>query len=378
MKERVDVREWIEFQWPCLIAFLGGVSRVRELAFTTGAFQRARKIESPEDLLRLLLIWSVAERSVVDTAAIAAEAGLADVSDAALVKRFAKCGDWLGMMLGEVLAERRLLIPPNVRVRLVDATTITRDGKKGTDHRLHLAMQLGPNRIDEVEFTNAKQGETLSRFTVRPGEIFVADAAYAIREDLARLARAGAYFTVRFAWSNVPLETRDGAPFDLLTALRSLPEGEPGEFAVQFRSPDQAVTEARLIAIRKSEPAAALARERVLRERSKRGRNVDVRTLEFAGYTFVLSNVPAEISPASVLGIYGFRWQVEMKFKTLKSLLDLGEVPARTDQGLRVYVLAKLLVAVLIESLIDAADSFSPWGYPIAAGERLAHDPAAA
>jgi hypothetical protein len=42
MKERVDVREWVEFQWPYLIAFLGGAGRVQTVAEQTGAFTRAK------------------------------------------------------------------------------------------------------------------------------------------------------------------------------------------------------------------------------------------------------------------------------------------------------------------------------------------------
>jgi hypothetical protein len=47
MMERVGVREWVEFQWPYLMAFLGGAARVKALAEETGAFTRARKIEKP-------------------------------------------------------------------------------------------------------------------------------------------------------------------------------------------------------------------------------------------------------------------------------------------------------------------------------------------
>jgi hypothetical protein len=87
------------------MAFLGGSARVRALAEQTGAFVRARKIENPEVLLRLVLMWAVAERSLMDTAAIAAEAGLADVSDVALVKRFAKAADWLAALVSELLVD---------------------------------------------------------------------------------------------------------------------------------------------------------------------------------------------------------------------------------------------------------------------------------
>src|SRR5688500_7992606 len=156
MKERVDVREWIEFQWPYLMSFLGGVARVNALAQETEAFTRARKIESPEVLLRLILMWAVAERSLMDTAALAAEAGLADVSDVALVKRFSKAGDWIAALLSELLLSHRETFPYGIRLRLLDATSITRAGKSGSDHRVHLGLDLQSNRIDSIELTNEK------------------------------------------------------------------------------------------------------------------------------------------------------------------------------------------------------------------------------
>jgi IS4 transposase len=373
MTERVDVGEWLEFQWPVLMAFLGGGERVNALAEKTGAFTRARKIGSPEVLLRLILMWAVAERSLMDTAAMAAEAGLADVSDVALVKRFAKAGDWLAALASELLVDAQPLLPENVRVRVLDATGITRGGKRGTDRRLHLGLDLGSNRIDSIELTNVKGSESLERFSVRAGEILVGDRAYGNRAGMTYVARQGAFFVVRFAWPAVPLESTDGQSFTLLDALRSLPEAGVGEFAVRFAGPDGNRVDARLVAIRKSEPAAARARQKALRERTKQGQAaVNVRTLELASYLFVLTNLPPDISAESVLQLYRLRWQIEMKFKTLKSLLHLDNVPARNDESLRVYVLAKLLVALLIDSLLDEADSFSPWGYPITFRQQLA------
>lgn len=375
MTERVDVREWVEFQWPYLMTFLGGVTRVNALAEETGAFTRARKIESPEVLLRLILMWAVAERSLMDTAAIAAEAGLADVSDVALLKRFAKAGDWLAALVGKLLVDAQPPLPQGVRVRILDATSITRAGKRGTDRRLHVSVDLGTNRLDSIELTDAKGTESFKRFAVRPGEILIADRGYGNRTGMVHVARQGAFFVGPFAWPVVPLETADGQPFLLLETLRSLPEACAGDFPVRFVGPDGKSSEVRLVAIRKSEPAAAKARQKVLRERTKKGQaSVDVRTLELAGYLFVLTNLPPDISAESILQLYRLRWQIEIKFKTLKSLFHLDAVPARNDESLRVYVLAKLLVALLVDSLLDEADSFSPWGYPITTGQYLAHD----
>lgn len=372
MSERVDVGEWLEFQWPYLMAFLGGRERVTELAYQTGAFYRQRKIGSPEVLLQLLLNWAAGEQSLMDTAALAADAGWADVSDVALLKRFHKCGDWLGALLGEILIDRQSDLPPNLRLRVLDASALARAGNKGTDHRLHLGIDLRSNLTDSIELTSVRGGESLERFSFRPEEVILADAGYAQRAGLAKVARSGAFFVIRFPWSNLPLETEEAETFALLESLRTLPEAEAEEFAVYFRAPDGERIAARVVAIRKSEPAAAAARKKALRQRSKSGEKITVQTLEAAGFIFLLTNLPASISTDSVLQLYRFRWQVEMKFKVLKSVIRLDEIPARTDEGLRVYVTAKLLIALLIESLIDQAESFSPWGYPIAAHQRLA------
>jgi len=377
MKERVDAREWIEFQWPYLMSYLGGAKRVHELAYATEAFARARKITDPEMLLQLLLMWTVGEQSLMSTAALAAEGGLADVSDAALIKRFQKCGDWLGALLGEVLIDTRSQLPPGLRVRVLDATTVLRAGRKTLDHRVHLGIDLASHRIDSVELTSVKGGESFERFEIRAGEVVVADAAYAHRNGLAKIDRAGAFFIVRFPWSNVPLENRDGSRFPLLPMLQTLDEAVPASFPVQLRSSDGTVVSARVVAIRKSEPATAAARRKAIRARSKSGEAMDLRTMEAAGYVFVLTNLPEQISSESVLQIYRFRWQIEMKFKTLKSVVHLDRVPSRTDEGLRVHVLAKLLIALLIDSLLYQAESFSPWGYPLSADQYLADDPSA-
>lgn len=379
MMEQVDVREWVEFQWPYLMAFVGGAARVNALAEETGAFTRARKIDSPEVLLRLILMWAVAERSLMDTAAIAAEAGLADVSDVALVKRFAKAGDWLAALASGLLVDMQPPLPEGVRVRVLDATGITRAGKRETDRRLHLGLDLGSNRIDSIELTDVKGTESLQRFSVRAGEVLIGDRGYGSRAGMSYVARQGAFFVVRFPWPTVPLESIDGQAFSLLGALRSLPEAGVGDFAVRFEGRDGKRIDARLVAIRKSEPAAARARQKALRQRTKKGyASVDIRTLELAGYFFVLTNLPPDVSAESVLQLYRLRWQIEIKFKTLKSLLHLDNVPARNDESLRVYVLAKLLVALLIDSLLDEADSFSPWGYPITLAQQLASDTASA
>ena len=379
MNRRVDEREWIQYQWDYLLALLGGEPRVTALAYETGAFTRRRKIENPADLLRLILTWAVAERSLMETAALAAETGLADVSDVALLGRFARAEEWLGAILSHLLARHD--VPPRLgkQIRLIDATSISCRGSDNTDRRVHLSMDLATGRTTAVTLTDRRGGESLERFSLRPGEIAVADRGYGTRKSLGHAAQAGAHFIIRISWSNVPLERPDGCRFDLIEALRALPEARVGEVVVQFRSPNGQVVPCRFVAVRKSEAAAERARQAILADGRRHGNpKIDVRSLEAAGYVFVLTNLPDEVTPESILQLYRFRWQIEQKFKTLKSVLHLGDPPTRTGELLNVYLMAKLIVALLIEDLVHNAESFSPWGYPLTTDPLVAFDTAPA
>lgn len=43
-------------------------------------------------------------------------------------------------------------------------------------------------------------------------------------------------------------------------------------------------------------------------------------------YMFVITSLPCEISADQILSCYRLRWQVELVFKRLKSLLGLGSI----------------------------------------------------
>lgn len=113
-------------------------------------------------------------------------------------------------------------------------------------------------------------------------------------------------------------------------------------------------------------------------ESKKKGRVVDPRTLESAGFFYVLTNVPQAVLAADqVLEIYRFRWQIEMSFKDLKSVLDLNNIPAKDPALARTWLYGKLLGAFLIDDLTSRYVSFSPWGYKIQrpSGLNLATSP---
>jgi IS4 transposase len=66
-----------------------------------------------------------------------------------------------------------------------------------------------------------------------------------------------------------------------------------------------------------------------------------------------------------VLEYYRFRWQIELLFKQLKSILAMGHLPKYDDQSSRAWLYGKLLVALLTQKLVRLGSAISPWGYDI-------------
>ena len=360
----------MEHEWPYLLSFLPGEKELEETARSCGAIQRVRAVDKASTLLRLALVYGFCGYSLRQTAAWAEAAEVASLSDVALLKRFRKTSDWLGHLLGTKLVERvEPLTAPRGRLRLVDATTVSAPGSSGTDWRIHLDFDLGAMAISEVQVTKVDGGESLLRYEFDPGELAVVDRGYAHRNGLAHVVEAGAHFLVRLNWATVPLRWRGGGTFDLLGAVRSLKDARPGEFNLEIQPSARDGVPAipvRLLALRKSQEATEEAQRKVLAEASKKSKKIQPQTLELAGYVLLLTSATAEdLSAERALETYRFRWQIELAFKRLKSLLFLDHLPAKDPELARTFLYSKLLAAILLEELTRDYLAFSPWGFRI-------------
>src|ERR1019366_8157975 len=74
---------------------------------------------------------------------------------------------------------------------------------------------------------------------------------------------------------------------------------------------------------------------------------------------------PTEASAVQLLELYRLRWQIEMLFKRLKSLLHLDTLPSRQGPTARSWMLTRLLAAALSQKLVQPAGPLSPYGYQI-------------
>lgn len=352
----------------------------RALAGQTKAIQRARgPLKDPETLLQLLLLHVGGGLSLKQSVARARVQGLATASSVALLKRLRSSECWL-RELGRLMFKSSRFVrpahpPAGRRLRAVDATTVEEPGATGTDYRVHWSVGLLDLRCDFFAVTDARGVETYERVPVEPGDILLADRGYCHREGVAHVLAKGGDAVVRLHSTNFPLlgATGEDEPFDLLPRLRTLRAGAVGDWPVRFQATGR-LWGARVCAVRKSATAAEAAKKKLLASASRRQTGpVRAATLEFAEYIFILVTVAQkDLAAHDALDLYRARWQVELCFKRLKSLLRLGHLPKKTDDSSLAWIQGKLLTALLIEALADKAAFFSPWGYDLVAAQPVA------
>jgi hypothetical protein len=317
-------------------------------------------------LLRVLLIHLGGGHSLRETAVQASAAGLVAVSDVTLLKRLRNCGPLFEWMVREMAAQMALpLMEQGLfagrRVRLMDGSTVCEPGATGSTWRLHYALSLRTLGCEEVHLTDASVGESLTLFDIRAGDIIMADRGFTRRSGVSWALQHGADVLMRTSLSSVPLRRPDGSALDVLGLLRELQAGQCGHWPVCIGD-DARLIPVRMCAYKKSAVQTRASIKHIEHEARKKNRQARPQTLEAAGYVIVLTTLQ-EPSAQAVMELYRQRWQVELAFKRLKSLLQMGHLKKYDKDGARAWLQGKLLVACLIEKLILTAERFSPWGY---------------
>lgn len=350
-----------------------------QMARETRALRRAKKFHDASSLLQTLLIHLAAGCSLKETALRARLAGLAMVSSVAVWKRLREAGEWFRRMSESLMRDwvRRLprdVLPGGYRLRLVDGSMVSEPGSTGSNWRIHYAVELGTLQCDFVEVTDFHEGESFRRFPVAPGDLMIGDRVYANPPGVAHVVRNGGDVLVRLAPTNLPLQTDAGKSFPLLRQLERLRTGQIGDWPCWMASDrkEEGRIAVRVCAVRKSRAAAERARIELLCEAKREKRQLQPETLKMTGYIVVLTTASTDRLPAeAALEIYRGRWQVELVFKRLKSILAVGHLPKKDPQGAKAWLLGKLLVAFLVEAFIHAGETFFPWGYPLSTSRTL-------
>lgn len=342
----------------------------KSLGYQTGSLQRRRGFDSAESMLRVLLLHVGCGWSLRETAVRAKAAGLAEVSDVALLYRLRRSEAWLRALCEQFWKDSGVVLEQacfGLPVRVVDATSVKEDGKTGSEWRLHYSLRLPHLECDYFALTprrGAGNGEKLGRFAIHAGEVVMGDAGYCHPEGIAAVVRQKGAVVVRLNPTALPLYDEQGQRFGLLTALQHLERpGQMGDWPVYLQVGQERIA-GRICAVRKSQEAMARAQRKITLYAHRGKTRGTEETRRLAGYVLVFTTLPSTAASTSqLLESYRVRWQIELTFKRLKTLLRVGQLPKRDAGSSRAWLYGKLLLALLSQKLTRVGTRFSPWGY---------------
>lgn len=323
-----------------------------------GAFQRARAVADAASLLRLALIYGASALSLRGTAAWAEASGLARLSDVALLGRLRVAGGWLEAIVEALLNAAAASGGSGAagrRVRLIDATSFKGPGPKGAVWRVHADYDLRRGRFIGFKLSDKHGAESLERFAAARGDIFIGDRIYARAHALAHVVGGDADYIVRRGLTSCRLLRPDGRALDIKATLARVKPKRTLDLPVLVPVPGrEAPLAARLVIMRLDAAAAQKARERSRRRAIKSGWHAKPKRLDAAECVMLLTSLPADAFPAAkLLELYRLRWQIELGFKRLKSLVGLADLAAKDARLVRTCLCAKLILALLTENLLS-------------------------
>jgi hypothetical protein len=301
--------------------------------------------------------------SLAETAARAGQLGM-ELSAVAVFKRLRASEEWLRWLAEQQWGRQRRAVESQGRpVRAVDATTVSEPGSTGTDWRVHYVVNLANLQCDFFELTGVEGGETLRRIPIRAGDIILGDRIYSTPVGVAHVKAARADILVRLNRQSLPLFDAGENPLNVLRLFRKLKVGQIQQWTTQVKHPSGGWVEGRLIALKRSAEATRLARRRQQRNASKKQKKVSSESWKAAQYFFVWTTLADSFPASAVLELYRLRWQIELAFKRMKSIMGLGHLPKKDPASARAWLHGKIFVSLLVERMVEAANTFSPWGY---------------
>jgi len=332
--------------------------------------------------MRTLLLHLARGYSLHETLVRAKAAGVAELSAVALFKRLQKAEDWFKELCRVLLPLSGLAVPAEpqaVRLRLVDSTTVKEPGKTGSWWRIQYSFQLPEFGCDYFGLHPGEgvgTGDSFTQFKITRGDHVIGDRGYSHINGVEHIAAQGGVVLVRLNPVSLPLFTAAGPRFPLLRRIATLrTAGQVGEWPVVVHG-DKRLIPGRLCAVRKSAEAITLAEKRLKQTASRKGREIQPETWEYVKYVMVFTTFsPRRFTAVEILQWYRIRWQVELVFKRLKSLAQLGHLPKSDAQSARAWLYGKLFVVLLPEQLMRRGRTLSPSaasGRPARAPQPLA------
>jgi hypothetical protein len=337
-----------------------------------GAFTYAGKMQSPEGLLRALLLYGGPDQSLREVAGTLT-LHVERITDQAVWKRLHRCGPFLKALLTKMLPLETLPgVPQHLRFLACDGTTVQRPGATSSDYRLHVVINLVTLGLQDVQVTETKIGESLQQYRLHAGDVMVGDQGYCSYAGILHTVYQQ-HADVLIRWNHQRALYDPSDPKRVLDFCTLLKNQAPGtivsrpvvlKYAATSKTKDQRTLHGTLHVYRMQEKEAQAARKKVSRKHQKKQRPLSTKTLFLRQFVCVFTSLSSTtLCGETALALYRCRWQIELVIKRMKSLIHIDKLRTKQHSKLaEVYLYSKIIYQLLVEHAMRTLFD-QEWGF---------------
>ena len=222
--------------------------------------------------------------------------------------------------------------------------------------KLHVAFELKSSSILECELTSATVSDQTLKQRIGSWllkrDLIILDLGYFSYKLFEIIDRAGAFFISRLKSdiTSIYLNSNDTNPFDLVSFLKRRSRHSIIERNIFLGNE---LLPCRLIAQRLSDSEY---KKRQRRLKKKKRSPISARARFLAHWSIYITNVKPEVLNAKQIYLaYRLRWNIELLFKQLKSVLEIDISAHHNQFRLQVEIFGTMIVALLILQILNAS-----------------------
>ena len=344
-------------------------NRANEIAQRCGLVQRIRKLTGAGFIQTLVFGWLEApDASYADLANTAQALGI-DVSRQAIEQRMTpEAAETLKATLEEAASQVLTLKPqclPLLKhftgVYVQDSTWITlldelhtiwkgascRTQKNKAALKLQVRFDVLTGTFQHFQLTDSTTADTKAEEQFQPlpaGSLRLADLGYFSLAEFERLTQAGVFWITKFK-AGCSLFDEQQEPFCLQKRLAS--ETSDTVNLSCFIGASKRLP-AHLVALRISEEEANKRRRYIRRDAKRRQTNPSKQRLKLAGWNIYITNIDTDqFTPEQIAALVCIRWQVELMFKSFKSIGKVHTSRSKKPYRVLCEVYAKLIAQLI-------------------------------
>jgi len=198
----------------------------------------------------------------------------------------------------------------------------------GTVGRVQIAFDLKKGKLVNGELTTYSQNDvSYSKNiidTLRKGDLLIRDLGYFTIEAFKGVIEKKAWFLSRFRNGTLTFKPESEAIFDLVKELKNLDNSKITHFDCDLLLTQKHKMKARVVAKKLS--AKETKKRRSFVKKTRRRHKTSQNSWYLMSWSIYITNVPKEIwSLQKVYEAYSFRWEIEMMFKTWKSVFKVDK-----------------------------------------------------